>query len=345
MSTTITSDSRDPKAKRPCVLIVAPTPVATFIRQDFEILQSQFDAVLFPYENPTSIPRLRHEVRDADAMVIWFAGRHSPPSVWLARTRGIPILTVIGGYEAFWIPGIRYGIPPGSLRARLLRWVLANSRRVAVVSRVMEERVFRLYPEIIPKTTRISNAVSTQRFQVGTAPRRQGVLCVGVINRSTLIVKGWQLFREAAMRMPKEQFTAIGSVADRAGLEFVSKLPPNLTWLGAQYGDDLIRRYQAASVYFQGSVHESFSLALAESMACGCIPVVSRNGALPEVAGDAGYYLDDLTPESASKAITAALSASEDRRTFARQRIVENFDLERRRVALCDLVRQMVGTR
>ncbi len=345
MSATISSDSRDSRAKRPRVLLVAPNPVATFISQDFQVLQSEFDAVMLSYQNLTSIPHLRYEVRGADAMVIWFAGRHSPPAVWMARRRGIPVLTIIGGYEVFWIPEIRYGVPPGSLRARLLRWVLANSTRVAVVSRVMEERVSTLYPEIIAKTTRISNAVSTQRFQIGTAQKRQGVLCVGVINRSTLIVKGWRLFREAALQMPNEQFTAIGVVADRAGLEFVSKLPPNLTWLGAQYGADLIRRYQAASVYFQGSVHESFSLALAESMACGCIPVVSRNGALPEVAGDAGYYLDGLTPASAIKAITSALSASEERRTLARQRIIDNFDLERRRVALCDLVRQMLEAR
>jgi len=112
--------------------------------------------------------------------------------------------------------------------------------------------------------------------------------------------------------------------------------------LGELSSDELVRQYQQAAVYFQGSIHEAFSLALAESMACGCIPVVSRKGALPEVAGEVGYYLDDLSVESAVRAVNEALSAPEERRAAARQRIVDHFDLERRREALCHLVRETI---
>jgi glycosyltransferase involved in cell wall biosynthesis len=252
------------------------------------------------------------------------------------------VITIVGGYEAFWIPEIQYGIAPGSFRARVVQWVLAHSDSVVAVSEASERGLFAHYPEISSKTKRIVNAVDTSRFHILAEGDRRGVLCVGIINHTTLDVKGWRLFWETAARLPGVPFVAVGSATDRQGADFVSKRPPNLLWLGALYGTDLVHAYQSASVYFQGSRHESFSLALAESMACGCIPVVSRNGALPEVAGEVGYYLDDLSVESAVRAINEALSAPEEKRAAARQRIVDCFDLERRREALCHLVRETI---
>jgi len=328
---------------RPRVLIVCPRVVATFTRQDLSILKSQFEATLLPFQGITSLPGLRREIGSSDAVVIWFAGRHAGPAVWFARRFGVPVVTILGGYETIWIPEIHYGVLPRSFRGRVLRWVLKHSDRIVVVSEASERGLSSHYPEVTPKTKRISNAVDTNYFQSGAENNRQGVLCVGVINRTTLRVKGWRLFWEAASSLPKVPFVAVGPAVDNAGRDLVSRRPPNLLWLGALYGEELVRQYQTASVYFQGSMHESFSLALAESMACGCIPVVSRNGALPEVAGDVGYYLDDLSLESAVKAITEALQAPQERRMAARQRIVEHFDYERRREALCGLVRETVA--
>jgi glycosyltransferase involved in cell wall biosynthesis len=193
------------------------------------------------------------------------------------------------------------------------------------------------------KTTRVYNAVDTSRFLLPQGLNRGGVISVGVINQSNLSRKGWSLFWKLAGRMPTLSFIAIGKAVDKEARELVTHRPSNLTWLGELSDDALVRQYQQAAVYFQGSAHEAFSLALAESMSCGCIPVVSRNGALPEVAGDVGCYLDDLSVESAVKAITEALQAPQERRTAARQRIVEHFDYERRREALCGLVRETIA--
>ena len=328
---------------RPRVLIVCPRVVATFTRQDLGILQSEFDASLFPFEGITSLRCLRREINSSDAVVIWFAGRHAGPAIWFARQREIPVITIVGGYESVWIPEIHYGIPVRSLRGRILRRVLKHSNAVVAVSEATKRGLSARYPEIIPKTTRISNAVDTRCFRPSAEGSRQGVLSVGIINHTTVKVKGWRLFWETAARLPDVPFIAVGQAVDREGRDLVSRRPPNLLWLGGRYGEDLVRQYQTASVYFQGSMYESFSLALAESMSCGCVPVVSRNGALPEVAGDVGYYLDDLSVESAVKAINEALQTPHERRTAARQRIVEHFDYERRREALCGLVRGTIA--
>jgi hypothetical protein len=83
-------------------------------------------------------------------------------------------------------------------------------------------------------------------------------------------------------------------------------------------------------------------------MLAGCLPVVTRIGALPEVAGETGVYIDSPTPESAmvvtpqsvAGGIRQALSLPPDARALARQKILDDFPLEKRRQALIHLVEE-----
>jgi len=325
------------------IVVIAPRVAATFIRQDAMLLGSVFETELFLYQGPELLRRLSKSIAHADAVVIWFAGRHAGPAVFLARRYRKPVIQIVGGYEAAWIPEIGYGINPRSLRASLLRWVLRRSHRILAVSRVTEAGIRRVAPEVAGKIRLVYNGVDTSRFSFNENAPRAGVLSVGIIAASTLDIKGWRLFRDTAANMPGIPFTAVGPAVDRTGQEFVAHCPPNLHWLGELTGADLLRQFQSASVYFQGSRHESFSMALAESMACGCVPVASRYGALPEVAGELGFYLDELTPASATRAIGAALQAPASHRIHSRQRMIENFDAEIRRQSLCAQVEEVLS--
>jgi len=80
------------------------------------------------------------------------------------------------------------------------------------------------------------------------------------------------------------------------------------------------------------SHHESFGCSLAEAMLCECVPVVSQRTAIPEVVGDCGFYVDELTPEAVSVAIRKALDC--DLGKNARRRIEKLFPLEKRRSEL-----------
>ena len=57
-------------------------------------------------------------------------------------------------------------------------------------------------------------------------------------------------------------------------------------------GADLVRFYQAATLLVFPSLYEGFGFPPLEAMACGCPVVVSNVAALPEVCGDAAYYVD-----------------------------------------------------
>jgi glycosyltransferase involved in cell wall biosynthesis len=66
---------------------------------------------------------------------------------------------------------------------------------------------------------------------------------------------------------------------------------------------DLPALYRMATAFISLSWGESFSLPIVEAMACGIPVVASRNGAIPDVLGDAGVQVDPRDPRQAADAM------------------------------------------
>lgn len=56
--------------------------------------------------------------------------------------------------------------------------------------------------------------------------------------------------------------------------------------------EDLVAFYNLATVYVQPSLYEGFGLPVLEALSCGTPAVISQNGALKEVGGDAPLYFN-----------------------------------------------------
>src|SRR5262249_23396452 len=73
-------------------------------------------------------------------------------------------------------------------------------------------------------------------------------------------------------------------------------LSDHLTFVGAQFGEDLARLYTAADVLVNASVYhrENFGLAQAEAQACGLPVVCTAWGGFKDLirAGETGYFMD-----------------------------------------------------
>ncbi len=149
-----------------------------------------------------------------------------------------------------------------------------------------------------------------QRWQpVPDVKREPIVLTVGRVTAETSKIKGIALLVEAARHAEDIDFYVVGPIAPDAK-QLPASAPPNVTFTGGLYGEDLLRMYSRAKVYVQASVHESFGCSVAEAMLCGCTPVVSRHGALPEVVGDAGFYVEELSPQALAAQIRTALQSN-----------------------------------
>jgi glycosyltransferase involved in cell wall biosynthesis len=75
--------------------------------------------------------------------------------------------------------------------------------------------------------------------------------------------------------------------------------------------------YSGAEVFVLPSFDEGFGLPVLEAMACGTPVVVSTCGALPEVAGNAGLFVDPHNVEELAKALNDCLTDANLRHSLA----------------------------
>lgn len=67
--------------------------------------------------------------------------------------------------------------------------------------------------------------------------------------------------------------------------------------LGFLPEEDLVALYNTAEALIMPSLDEGFGLPVLEAMSCGCPVITSQEGSLPEVAGDAGLYVNAYSVE------------------------------------------------
>jgi glycosyltransferase involved in cell wall biosynthesis len=171
-------------------------------------------------------------------------------------------------------------------------------------------------------------------------------LTVGNVDRPNLERKGLRAFAEAAAALPEVEFVVAGRFVDDAGERLRAQAPPNLRLAGWVEDDELLDLYRRAAVYVQASRHEGFGVSVAEAMLAGCVPVVTRAGALPEVVGDTGVQIDaPAEPRAIAAAIGAALARRPDAGAAARERVLREFSLDARAAALHDLVERALAGR
>ena len=85
------------------------------------------------------------------------------------------------------------------------------------------------------------------------------------------------------------------------------------------YDDDLPLLYKMAEVFAYPSLYEGFGLPVAEAMSCGTPVLVSGDGALAEVVGDAAVVVDALSVESIAEGLSRLLSDGELRQKLSEE--------------------------
>lgn len=73
--------------------------------------------------------------------------------------------------------------------------------------------------------------------------------------------------------------------------------------LGFVEKEDLVSLYNLATVFAMPSLYEGFGLPILEAMACGCPVVTSKEGSIPEVAGNSAYYVNAYDENSIANGI------------------------------------------
>jgi glycosyltransferase involved in cell wall biosynthesis len=82
----------------------------------------------------------------------------------------------------------------------------------------------------------------------------------------------------------------------------------NIEFVGYPDDNQLVELYRNAALLSFPSFYEGFGLPPLEAMACGCPVVVSNVASLPEVCGDAAYYVDPYNVESIAEGMYKVLT-------------------------------------
>jgi glycosyltransferase involved in cell wall biosynthesis len=82
---------------------------------------------------------------------------------------------------------------------------------------------------------------------------------------------------------------------------------PQIKILGFVDQQDLVALYNIATVSILPSLYEGFGLPLLEAMQSGCPVITTKGGSLPEVAGDAAYFVDPTSVESIANGINEVM--------------------------------------
>lgn len=255
-----------------------------------------------------------------------------------ARLLHKPSVLVVGGYDVAKIPEIGYGHQRGGLKKWVSRWTMRSATQLLATSCFSSNEV--TGNALIPKESVFTVYIGVPDFfeTLPQSPRSQLILTVGDVDRPNLQRKGHEPFVQTAALMPDVDFVLVGAWKDETIQYLRSIATPNITFTGRIDDQRLLDYYRRASVYVQPSMHEGFGLSVAEAMLAGCIPVVSRFGSLPEVAGEHAVFVDQPSPENLAQAIQTALNCPDENRALIRQHILTKFPMGQRAQRLGRLI-------
>jgi glycosyltransferase involved in cell wall biosynthesis len=312
--------------------------LTSFVRQDLECLRQAHQVSELHLSsrrvNPFAIWR---QVETHDVVFGWFASWHTALPVLFARCLKRPCVLVVGGYDLANLPSLGYGHQRGGLK----KWVSRATMRLAnalVTNSHFSAREAKNNAGLGDRRLRvIYHGVADPIRELPSCLREPMAITIGNVDRPNLHRKGLEPFVRAAAFLPHIKFVVIGDWKDNAIGHLRRIAGSNVEFTGWVDEETLLNYCRRASVYVQASRHEGFGMAVAEAMLAGCIPVVTKDGALPEVVGDCGVY-SSAEPRDVAEAITQAMSMPEDSRARARQRVLSQFSLQERGVRLAEAI-------
>jgi glycosyltransferase involved in cell wall biosynthesis len=318
---------------------------ASFVAIDRAILAERYaiEDLYQPGRWPNPVRVVRGVLR-ADLVLGWFASWHTFFPITLAWLLRKPSVMIVGGFDTANMPDIGYGYQQGGLRRWASRWIMKRTGRLVTHSNYTRSEIERNTPIPAERVTVIHLGVPDP---FGGLPEEGGrermALTVGAIVRRTLEQKGQRPFVAAAAELPDVRFVFVGKWHDDA-IELLRGIArDNVTFTGWLSDEELRETYRRAAVYVQASRHEGFGLAVAEAMLAGCVPVVMDVTAMPEVVGDAGVRISSQAPEAIAAGVREALAMGPEAGRRARERILSEFPLERRREELRHVVEEALA--
>jgi len=279
----------------------------------------------------------------------WASGSVLPFVVSLIRRK--PIIVIAGGNEAMFYYDSVSNKTKGYLatpwyKKLATKITLRFSSKIVIVSEFMRKDVMKLGAK---NPILIYNSVDTDKF-IPLKLQRTEITTIFKLDRDVIELKRGDILLQAIPlileKYPDQIFTFIGEFGNGFD-EFYAKckqlgISNNVRFVNNIPNEEVANWMQRSKLYVQISDTETFGVSIAEALSCETPVVVSRRGAIPEVAGELGVYVDHNDYIDVAKGIIETLSKSENELKIIRQkmrkRIIDNFNYEKRKTEIKRLI-------
>jgi glycosyltransferase involved in cell wall biosynthesis len=192
---------------------------------------------------------------------------------------------------------------------------LKYAKYVLTPSKHSKDLIQKIYNLPDERITYIHNGANTLELDKSRTENKFGdkfILYIGRINKMKNIqnlLKAYMLIADKTNR----KLVIVGD--DEASLKkemrlagFSSGLKKNVIFKHNLDDESKYSLIKDASVLVFISLYEGFGLPPLEAMSCGCPVIVSNNSSLPEVCGDAAYYVNPMAPSNIADGILTVLN-------------------------------------
>jgi glycosyltransferase involved in cell wall biosynthesis len=266
-----------------------------------------------------------------------------------------PNITVAGGNEAMFYRDSISKKPAGYLNYSIfkklaVRFVLQFSKLVLVVSDFMLNDVKSLGAKNIE---RVYNCVNVDYFKPDVSVQRIYITTIFKQDHDVVRIKRGinylMAVKEVVSIFPDQKFIIIGRKGNAYNvlLELCTDLNilNNVIFVDEILPEDVLTFFQKTKLYVQISDTETFGLSIAEAMSTGVTVLVSRAGAIPEVVGDLGIFVDHNDVNSISNGIISFLKCNNLYVTQigenSRNRILEKFSYQNRKIKIENILNKI----
>ena len=324
---------------------------SSFIENDYNILSRHFLVDKVCINSPKDILKMAKSIAHSDLVYVWFADKIAASAVFLSRSFGKKSIVVAGGYDVTSFPEIGYGqfCPTKHMDKLYAKFALENADIVLAVSKFTRCEMYKNW--ISPKVVKtIYNGVDIEKFvpiyDDNMEIKKDKFFVLTVVspqeNVDQLIkLKGLDTFCRVASRLPKLAFWVVG-LRETQVPDYLKH--DNMFFAGPLSQDKLIKLYQDAFIYCQLSLTESFGMSLVEAMACGCIPVVTNKGAMPEIIQSSSYTVPYGDVDKAADLINKILATKmwKDPAIYFRERATL-YSIKNREEKLINTIKGLMG--
>ncbi|MDA0314967.1 MAG: glycosyltransferase family 4 protein [Bacteroidetes bacterium] len=281
----------------------------TFIERDLEMIRPVSKIVPVEFtQTPWKLPffwviqffQLLWYLPRTSQYLCFFGGYHTVLPVLFGKVFGKKCTIQAGGTDCINMPEIGYGNFRKKWLALATRFSFEQCSLILPVAEALvsqhysydsrispKQGLLQLIPSLKTSMQVIPNGFDTEYWQdLGMERVKQSFISVATSSSSPARarIKGYDLIEQLAASNPKWNFTLVGDSDYKSH-------STNIQVLGKETPSSLVELYNSHEFYLQLSSSEGFPNALGEAMACGCVPIGSAVGAIPEIIGDTGLLL------------------------------------------------------